>query len=190
MTKSTKAPKAPLSLEQLREAAANAAARTYGAVKAYAAVLNSTPGFTPGWYDEKKPAGAVELERIAYTDLLKNKGHANPYESWRQIKLQAKKLALEAAAEAAKAAKAAGTEGEAAAEGEPEAAQSDAEKLSSWMLERLAAMIKKLEAAEAVNFSALMVLQDLKSAQARIAAPVTGVSSIQQALHDKRVQAA
>lgn len=184
MTKSTKA---PLSLEQLREAAANAAARTYGAVKAYAAVLNSTPGFGPAWFDEKKPAGAVELERIAYTDLLKNKGHANPYESWRQIKLQAKRLALEAAAEAAKAA---GSEGEAAAEGEPEAAQSDAEKLSSWMLERLAAMIKKLEAAEAVNFSALMVLQDLKNAQARIAAPVTGVSSIQQALHDKRVQAA
>lgn len=173
MTKSVKAPKAPLSLEQLREAAANAAARTYGAVKAYAAVLNSTPGFAPGWYDEKKPAGAVELERITYTDLLKNKGHKNPYESWRQIKLQAKRLALEAAAEAAKAA---GAEGEAAAEGEPEAAPSDAEKLSSWMLERLASMIKKVENAEAVNFPALMVLQDLKNAQARIAAPITGAA--------------
>lgn len=172
MTKSVKAPKAPLSLEQLREAAANAAARTYGAVKAYAAMLNATPGFGPAWFDEKKPAGAVELERIAYTDLLKNKGHANPYESWRQIKIQAKKLALEAAAEAAKAA---GSEGE-AAEGEAEAAPSDAEKLSSWMLERLAAMIKKVEAAEAVNFPALMVLQDLKNAQARIAAPITGAA--------------
>lgn len=174
MTKSTKALKAPLSLEQLREAAANAAARTYGAVKAYAAVLNSAPGFGPAWFDEKKPTGAVELERIAYTDLLKNKGHANPYESWRQIKVQAKRLALEAAAEAAKAA---GSEGETgAAEGETEAPQSDADKLSSWMLERLAAMIKKLEAAEAVNFSALMVLQDLKNAQARIAAPITGAA--------------
>lgn len=167
-------PKAPLSLEQLREAAANAAARTYGAVKAYAAVLNSTPGFAPGWYDEKKPAGAVELERIAYTELLKNKGHSNPYEPWRQVKIQAKRLALEAAAEAAKAA---GAEGESeAAEGESEAPQSDAEKLSSWMLDRLAAMIKKVEKAEAVNFPALMVLQDLKNAQARIAAPVTGAA--------------
>jgi hypothetical protein len=164
-------PKAPLTLEQLREAAANAAARTYGAVKAYAAILNSTPGFAPGWYDEKKPAGAVELERVAYTELLKNKGHSNPYEPWRQVKIQAKRLALEAAAEAAKAA---GTEGEAAAEGETEAPQSDAEKLSTWMLDRLASMIKKIEKAEAVNFSALMVLQDLKAAQARIAAPVTG----------------
>ncbi len=169
----TKSVKAPLTLEQLREAAANAAARTYGAVKAYAGVLNSTPGFAPGWYDEKKPAGAVELERIAYTDLLKNKGHANPYESWRQIKIQAKRLALEAAAEAAKAA---GTEGEAAAEGEAEAAEDDAAKLSTWMLDRLASMIKKVEKAEAVNFSALMVLQDLKNAQARIAAPTTGVA--------------
>jgi hypothetical protein len=173
MTKAPKAPKAPLSLEQLREAAANAAARTYGAVKAYAGVLNSTPGFAPGWYDEKKPAGAVELERIAYTDLLKNKGHANPYESWRQIKLAAKKLALEAAAEAAKAE---GATEAAEAEGETEAPQSDAEKLSTWMLDRLASMIKKVEKAEAVNFSALMVLQDLKNAQARIAAPTTGVA--------------
>ncbi len=163
-----KKPVAPLTLEQLREAAANAAARTYGAVKAYAGVLNSTPGFAPGWYDEKKPAGAVELERIAYTDLLKNKGHANPYESWRQIKIQAKRLALEAAVEAANA----GAEAE--AEGETEAPQSDADKLSAWMLDRLASMIKKVEKAEAVNFSALMVLQDLKNAQARIAAPATG----------------
>lgn len=163
-------PKAPLTLEQLREAAANFAARTYGAVKAYAAVLNSTPGFAPGWYDEKKPAGAVELERIAYTDLLKNKGHANPYESWRQIKIQAKRLALEAATEAAKAA---GAESD-AAEGEGEAAEDDAAKLSTWMLDKLAAMIKRVEKAEAVNFSAVMVLQDLKSAQARIAAPTTG----------------
>ena len=165
----TKKTLVPLTLEQLREAAANAAARTYGAVKAYAGVLNTTPGFAPGWYDEKKPAGVVELERIAYTDLLKNKGHANPYESWRQIKLAAKKLALEAAAEAAKA------EG-AEAEAEAEAAPSDADKLAAWLLERLASMIKKVEKAEAVNFSALMVLQDLKNAQARIAAPITGAA--------------
>jgi hypothetical protein len=166
----TKKTSVPLSLEQLREAAANAAARTYGAVKAYAGVLNATPGFAPGWYDEKKPVGAVELERIAYTDLLKNKGHANPWESWRQIKIQAKKLALEAAAEAAKAEGAKGAEGE----GEGEAAPSDADKLSTWLLERLAGMIKRVEKAESVNFSALMVLQDLKNAQARVSAQVTG----------------
>ena len=166
-------PKAPLSLEQLREAVASHQARGYGLTRAYAAMLNATPGFAPGWYDEKKPTGAVELERIAYTDLLKNRtpAHPNPYESWRQIKLQAKRVALEAAAEAAKAA---GSEGEAAAEGEAEAEPSDAEKLSTWMLDRLASMIKKVEKAEAVNFSALMVLQDLKNAQARIAVPVTG----------------
>ena len=169
----TKKTSVPLSLEQLREAAANAAARTYGAVKAYASVLNATPGFGPEWFNEKKPVGAVELERIAYTDLLKNKGHANPWESWRQIKLAAKKLALEAAAEAAKAE---GTEGEAEAEGETEAAAGDAEKLSTWLLERLAGMIKKIEKAEAVNFSALMVLADLKNAQARVSNPtITGV---------------
>ena len=167
----TKKTSVPLSLEQLREAAANAAARTYGAVKAYAGVLNTTPGFGPEWFSEKKPAGAVELERIAYTDLLKGKGHSNPWESWRQIKLAAKKLALEA--EAAAAAEG-GEEGEGEGEGETEVAQSDAEKLSTWMLDRLAGMIKKIEKAEAVNFSALMVLQDLKNAQARIAAPVTG----------------
>ena len=168
-------PKAPLTLEQLREAVANHQARGYGLTRAYAAMLNATPGFAPGWYDEKKPAGAVELERIAYTDLLKNRtpAHPNPYESWRQIKIQAKRVALEAAAEAAKAA---GTEGEGEAEGEAEAAPSDAEKLSVWMLDRLASMIKKVEKAEAVNFSALMVLQDLKNAQARIAAPVTGAA--------------
>lgn len=172
-------PKAPLTLEQLREAAANASRTAYGAVRAYAAMLNATPGFAPGWYDEKKPAGIVELERTTYIEILKNKtpAHGNPYESWRQIKLQAKRLALEAAAEAAKAAKAAGAEGETeAAEGEAEAAPSDAEKLSSWMLDRLAAMIKKVEKAEAVNFPALMVLQDLKNAQARIAAPTTGAA--------------
>lgn len=171
MTKSTKAPKAPLTLEQLREAVASHQARGYGLTRAYAAMLNSTPGFAPGWYDEKKPTGAVELERIAYTDLLKNRtpAHPNPYESWRQIKLQAKRLALEAAAKAAEG------KGETeAAEGETEAAPSDAEKLSSWMLDRLAAMIKKVEKAEAVNFPALLVLQDLKSVQARIATPVTG----------------
>ena len=65
-------------------------------------------------------------------------------------------------------------EAEAEAEGEGEAAEDDATKLSTWMLDRLASMIKKIEKAEAVNFSALMVLQDLKAAQARIAAPVTG----------------
>jgi|LakMenEpi03Aug12_release.lakeMendotaPanAssembly.Ray.scaffolds.fasta_scaffold432122_2 hypothetical protein len=178
----TKKTSVPLSLEQLREAAANAAARTYGAVKAYAGVLNATPGFGPEWFNEKKPVGAVELERIAYTDLLKNKGHANPWESWRQIKLAAKKLALEAAAEAAKAE---GTDE--AAEGTDEAAAAgDAEKLSSWLLERLAGMIKKIEKAEAVNFSALMVLADLKNAQARVSAQITGVSTIQQNLHDKK----
>ena len=166
-------PKAPLSLEQLREAVASHQARGYGLTRAYAAMLNATPGFGPEWFNEKKPAGAVELERIAYTELLKNRtpAHPNPYESWRQIKLQAKRVALEAAAEAAKAA---GSEGEAAAEGEAEAEPSDAEKLSTWMLDRLASMIKKVEKAEAVNFSALMVLQDLKNAQARIAVPVTG----------------
>jgi hypothetical protein len=165
----TKKTSVPLSLEQLREAAANAAARTYGAVKAYAGVLNATPGFGPEWFNEKKPVGAVELERIAYTDLLKNKGHANPWESWRQIKLAAKKLALEAAAETAKAE---GTDE--AAEGESEAAAGDAEKLSTWLLEKLAQMIKRVEKAESVNFSALMVLQDLKNAQARVSAQVTG----------------
>jgi hypothetical protein len=175
----TKKTSVPLSLEQLREAAANAAARTYGAVKAYAGVLNATPGFGPEWFSEKKPVGAVELERIAYTDLLKNKGHANPWESWRQIKLAAKKLALEAAA------KAEGTD-TSEAEGESEAAAGDAEKLSTWLLERLAGMIKKIEKAEAVNFSALMVLQDLKNAQARVSAQTTGVSTIQQNLHDKK----
>ena len=103
-------PKAPLTLEQLREAVASHQARGYGLTRAYAAMLNATPGFAPGWYDEKKPTGAVELERIAYTELLKNRtpAHPNPYESWRQIKLQAKRVALEAAAEAAKAA---GSEG-------------------------------------------------------------------------------
>jgi hypothetical protein len=168
-------PKAPLTLEQLREAVASHQARGYGLTRAYAAMLNATPGFAPGWYDEKKPTGAVELERIAYTELLKNRtpAHPNPYESWRQIKLQAKRVALEAAAEAAKAA---GSEGEAAAEGEAEATPSDAEKLSTWMLDRLASMIKRVEKAEAVNFSALMVLQDLKAAQARIAAPATGAA--------------
>jgi hypothetical protein len=178
----TKKTSVPLSLEQLREAAANAAARTYGAVKAYAGVLNATPGFGPEWFNEKKPVGAVELERIAYTDLLKNKGHANPWESWRQIKLAAKKLALEAAAAAAKSE---GTD-TSEAEGEAEAALSDADKLSSWLLERLAGMIKRVEKAESVNFSALMVLQDLKNAQARVSAQVTGVSTIQQNLHDKK----
>jgi hypothetical protein len=167
----TKKTSVPLSLEQLREAAANAAARTYGAVKAYAGVLNATPGFGPEWFNEKKPAGAVELERIAYTDLLKNKGHANPWESWRQIKLAAKKLALEAATAAAKAE---GTDTSEAAEGESEAAAGDAEKLSTWLLEKLAQMIKRVEKAESVNFSALMVLQDLKNAQARVSAQVTG----------------
>ena len=162
----------PLSLEQLREAAANFASREYGAVERYAAVLNATPGFGPKWYAEKKPMGAVELERITYTDLLKNKGHGNPYESWRQIKIHAKRLALEAEAAAAKAEGAEGAEGEGEGEGEGEA--SPAEKLSTWMLDRLASMIKKIEKAEAVNFSATMVLQDLKNAQARIAAPVTG----------------
>jgi hypothetical protein len=166
----TKKTSVPLSLEQLREAAANAAARTYGAVKAYAGVLNATPGFGPEWFNEKKTVGAVELERIAYTDLLKNKGHANPWESWRQIKLAAKKLALEAATAAAKAE---GTD-TSEAEGESEAATGDAEKLSTWLLERLAGMIKKIEKAESVNFSALMVLQDLKNAQARVSAQVTG----------------
>jgi len=178
--------KKPLSLEQLREAAANAAARTYGAVKAYAGVLNATPGFGPEWFNEKKPVGAVELERIAYTDLLKNKGHANPWESWRQIKLAAKKLALEAAAEAAKAAKAEGTDEAAEGEGEAAEGEGEAAKLSSWLLERLAGMIKRVEKAEAVNFSALMVLADLKNAQGRISAQVTGVSTIQQNLHDKK----
>lgn len=169
-----KKPTAPMTLEQLRETVALHQARGYGLVRAYAAMLNATPGFGPAWFDEKKPTGAVELERIAYTDLLKSKNHANPYESWRQIKLQAKRVALEAAAEAAKAA---GAEGESeAAEGETEAPQSDAEKLSSWMLDRLAAMIKKVEKAEAVNFPALLVLQDLKNAQARIAAPITGAA--------------
>jgi hypothetical protein len=167
-------PKAPLTLEQLREAVASHQARGYGLTRAYAVMLNATPGFAPGWYDEKKPTGAVELERIAYTELLKNRtpAHPNPYESWRQIKLQAKRVALEAAAEAAKAGS---SEAEAAeGEAEAEAAPSDADKLSAWMLDRLASMIKKVEKAEAVNFSALMVLQDLKNAQARIAAPATG----------------
>jgi hypothetical protein len=168
--------KKPLSLEQLREAAAMAATRGYGAVQAYAVALNATPGFAPGWYDEKKTVGAVELERSAYTELLKAKGHGNPYESWRQVKIQARKAAVAVAAEAAKAAKAEG-EGE-AAEGEGEAAEGtdDAAKLSSWLLERLAGMIKKIEKAEAVNFSALMVLADLKNAQARVSNPtITGV---------------
>jgi hypothetical protein len=175
--------KKPLTLEQLREAAAMAATRGYGAVQAYAVALNATPGFAPGWYDEKKTVGAVELERAAYTELLKAKGHGNPYESWRQVKIQARKAAVAAAAEAAKA------EGEGeAAEGEGEAAEGtdDAAKLSTWLLERLAGMIKKIEKAEAVNFSALMVLADLKNAQGRISAQVTGVSTIQQNLHDKK----
>jgi hypothetical protein len=47
-------------------------------------------------------------------------------------------------------------------------------------------MIKKIEKAEAVNFSALMVLADLKNAQARVSAQITGVSTIQQNLHDKK----
>jgi hypothetical protein len=115
----------------------------------------------------------VELERSAYTELLKAKGHGNPYESWRQVKIQARKAAVAAAAEAAKA------EGEGegeAAEGESEAAPGDAEKLSTWLLERLAGMIKRIEKAEAVNFSALMVLADLKNAQARVSNPtITGV---------------
>jgi hypothetical protein len=173
--------KKPLSLEQLREAAAMAATRGYGAVQAYAVALNATPGFAPGWYDEKKSVGAVELERSAYVELLKAKGHGNPYESWRQVKVQARKAAEAAKAEAAKA------EGEGeAAEGEGEAATDGAEKLSSWLLERLAGMIKRVEKAEAVNFSALMVLADLKNAQGRISAQVTGVSTIQQNLHDNK----
>jgi hypothetical protein len=177
------AAKKPLTLEQLREAAAMAATRGYGAVQAYAVALNATPGFAPGWYDEKKTVGAVELERAAYTELLKAKGHGNPYESWRQVKIQARKAAVAAAAEAAKAE---GTDE--AAEGEGEAAEGtdDVAKLSTWLLERLAGMIKKIEKAEAVNFSALMVLADLKNAQARVSAQVTGVSTIQQNLHDKK----
>ena len=175
--------KKPLSLEQLREAAAMAAPRGYGAVQAYAVALNATPGFAPCWYDEMKTVGAVELERSAYTELLKAKGHGNPYESWRQVKIQARKAAVAAAAEAAKAEGADTGEG---TEGESEAAPGDAEKLSTWLLERLAGMIKRIEKAEAVNFSALMVLADLKNAQARISAQVTGVSTIQQNLHDKK----
>lgn len=171
MTTKPKAPKAPLTLDQLREAAALASSRGYGAVAAYAAALNATEGFTPGWYDEKKSVGVVELERTAYIELLKAKGHGNPYESWRQVKNEARKAAAKAAAAAAKAAADAGEE---SAEGKAAAEPDDATKLSTWALEQLAKMIKKIEKADAVNFSAVLVLKDLKAAQARISAPISG----------------
>jgi hypothetical protein len=80
---------APVSLDSLRQAVADAVVRAYGAERAYAVQLNSTFGFD--WFeveasDVAESAKPVHAEKGELYKVLKAAKHSNPSTVWARIR--------------------------------------------------------------------------------------------------------
>ena len=80
---------APVSLDALRQAVADAVVRAYGAERAYAVQLNSTFGFD--WFeveaaDVNESAKPVHAEKGELYKVLKAAKHSNPSTVWARIR--------------------------------------------------------------------------------------------------------
>ena len=80
---------APVSLDSLRQAVADAVVRAYGAERAYAVQLNSTFGFD--WFeveaaDVNESAKPVHAEKGELYKVLKAAKHSNPSTVWARIR--------------------------------------------------------------------------------------------------------
>ena len=80
---------APVSLDALRQAVADAVVRAYGAERAYAVQLNSVFGFD--WFeveakDVNESAKPVHAEKNELYKVLKGANHSNPSTVWARIR--------------------------------------------------------------------------------------------------------
>ena len=129
---------APVSLDALRQAVADAVVRAYGAERAYAVQLNSVFGFD--WFeveasDVAESAKPVHAEKGELYKVLKAAKHSNPSTVWARIRKYGREEKYPKAA----------TEGEGEGSGEGEGGNSQAGNTRSPMLrnvEELSALYK------------------------------------------------